>query len=283
MPLIPEVETPPERTSQRRPDSRTDIIVNRALIVSGIILLLVSAAIGGWLLFRSLEAQTRNLDIQMVSGLTVLMEGSVIDPSLKLEDLQVIDWAALRERNSEVIGWVIIPGTHVNYPIVQGPDNDYYLYHLFDDTSNDTGTVFADYQGSPTLAGQNNLVYGHNMRDGSMFSDLIKYTTQSYLMEHQTVFLATPERNYELRAIATLKLDESAPVRVFSFESDDHFASFRDNEMLVYGVCKVVDLETARDSITSLYSFVTCDSNDSSVRYALCATPVRSLAPGEGA
>ena len=255
--------------------TRKDTFITRTLTIVGVLLLLVALTIGGVLIFNYLDAQTRYHDIATVSGLQVSGEGNVVSSDLRLEDI-VIDWDALRARNPDIVAWVIIPDTHINYPIVMGPDNYYYLTHLFDDTSNGTGTIFVDSMGSATLDDRNNLIYGHNMLDGSMFSDLIPYQTVSHLLSHQTIFLATPTRNYELRALATLRVGGDEAIRVFSFPTEEDFQKYS-YQLFSYAIAKVLDFEKVRPGIETLYSFVTCDADNSYYRVIVTATPIRSI------
>lgn len=250
--------------------------LSRLLTILGIVLLVIALAIAGYIAWGYIDAQNRYSNIQSVSGLEI-KELEVVDEDLQLEDL-TFDWDALKALNPDVVGWIIIPGTNVNYPIVQGTDNSYYLYHLFDASSSGSGSVFVDYEGAGTLDGQNNLIYGHNMFDGSMFSNIIMYTSQDYFDAHRKVYLCTPELNYELSAVATIIVPENAELRRFSFEDQADFTAFV-QEALASPTTAASDLSEAIAEPTALYSLVTCETFDASTRVILCAVPVRSVAP----
>jgi sortase B len=256
-------------------ERKGDKLLTRALFILGILLLVSAFVIGGFILYGYLDAQMRYREIETIAGLKIPKDNEVVDTGLKLEDIH-IDWAALNERNPDIVGWIIVPGTRIDYPVVMGADNEEYLYRLFDSSSSGTGTIFADYQGSPGLDGANNVIYGHNMLDGSMFADLLRFTSQSFLMGNQVAFLATPERNYELRPVATLRVQATYGLRVFDFAGESAFATYRDS-LLAYAVCKVLDIESVRPGMTTMYTLVTCDNSDSSVRILLSLVPVRSL------
>ena len=257
-------------------NTRGNVFVSRALIITGILLFLLAALIAAYLIFQYADARDRYHKLRESIGLEVPMENNRVDKSFALEDIQ-IDWDALRARNPDVVAWIIIPGTHINYPIVKGSDNSYYLKRLFDGYSNGAGTIFADYQGSSQLNTPNNFFYGHNMRDGSMFSDLIMYRNLDYLNDHQVIYLATPECNYELRAIATLRIPGDAPVRIFSFDTQEDFAAYRD-VLLSYATTQAQDLGSIRSEIESLYTFITCETENNRFRVAVATIPVRSIA-----
>ena len=249
-------------------------LLSRLLLIFGILLLVVAVGIAAFVAWQYLDAQNRYREIQSVAGLEI-SEPELVSDDLQLEDL-VFDWEALRAINPHTVGWIIVPGTAINYPIVQGPDNDYYLYHLFDSSSSGTGAIFADYEGSPTLAGPHNVIYGHNMFDGSMFSDIYKYTNQEYFDGHRKLFLCTPERNFELKTIATLNVRADAPIRRFEFEDQYKLTIFM-QETLTAAVAQASDMNELTVEAESFYSFVTCETFEASTRIVLCAVPVNSV------
>jgi len=253
-------------------------LLSRLLLIFGIALLLTALAIAGFIIWQYVDAQNRYHHIQSVAGLTVTTQ-QLVDYDTSLQDLR-FDWDALRAINPDIVGWVIIPGTSINYPIVQGRDNDHYLYYLFDESNSGTGAIFADYEGSSTLDGQNNIIYGHNMLDGTMFSDVFLYTNQDYFDRHRVVFLCTPTQNFELSAVASINISQDAPLRRFSFAGEDDFTAFV-GEMLASPTAASSDLATSIAQTEKLYSFVTCESFDFSRRVVLSCVPVRSVIPSE--
>lgn len=113
-------------------------------------------------------------------------------------DLPKIDFAALSELSEDVKAWIYIEGTEVNYPIAQSEDNNYYLRRLLDGTYNTAGTLFLDYRNGEDFSDMHNVVYGHNMDDGSMFHTILKYKEQAFYDEHPTAYLMTPGKSYEI-------------------------------------------------------------------------------------
>ena len=115
-------------------------------------------------------------------------DDSVVLPSVEFELLQ--------EDGPDIIAWLTLPDTAVNYPVTQAEDNDYYLRHLYDGTYNKAGCLFADYENKKDFSDRNTIIYGHNMRDGSMFASLNEYKEQSYYDSHPQMYLVTPDGGY---------------------------------------------------------------------------------------
>lgn len=113
-----------------------------------------------------------------------------------------VDFDILRAQNPDIIGWIYSPDTPINYPIAQSEDNDYYLRRLTDGTRNTAGTIFVDFRNSADFSDRNTLVYGHNMKNDTMFGTLSEYDSQSYYESHRTLWLLTPEQSWKLEPIA---------------------------------------------------------------------------------
>jgi SrtB family sortase len=110
--------------------------------------------------------------------------------------LPSVDFETLRENGPDIIGWLSLPDTVLNYPVTQTDNNEYYLNHLYDGTYNKVGCLFADYENRADFSDRNTIIYGHNMRDGSMFALLNRYDEQSYFDTHRQMYLVTPKGGY---------------------------------------------------------------------------------------
>ena len=111
----------------------------------------------------------------------------------------VVDWKALKKVNPDVQGWLYQMGTVINYPVVQGTDNDTYLHTRFDKQWSGGGTLFVDCRMEKDFKGFNSIIYGHHMKDGSMFRSIRGYTKEDgYYDKHKNLELATPHGNYHL-------------------------------------------------------------------------------------
>jgi sortase B len=127
-------------------------------------------------------------------------------PPLSVDDTPVtpaseVDLAALAARNPDCVGWIEIPDTVVSYPVMQSTNNDAYLYRTFEGTHLFSGSIFMDFRSSAAADGFNTIVFGHNMRDGSMFAVLNSYLHDVYLNNHPYVYLHTTAGTYTYRVL----------------------------------------------------------------------------------
>ena len=111
------------------------------------------------------------------------------------EDRQV-DFAALAQKNSEIVGWIYIPDSKVDYPMVKGTDNSYYVSHTFEKKANGAGAIFLDWKNKGDFSDRNTVIYGHHMKNGSMFAALVEYKDPDYFNAHRTIYLYTPQGVY---------------------------------------------------------------------------------------
>lgn len=110
-----------------------------------------------------------------------------------------VDFTALQRVNSDVVGWIYCEGTEINYPVVQGEDNDFYLHRTYDGTENSAGSIFVEALNARNFADSNTIIYGHHMKNGSMFATLRNWADQEYYEEHPVFWLLTPKRNYQIK------------------------------------------------------------------------------------
>ena len=142
------------------------------------------------------------------------------------EQTNETDFAALAKINPDLVGWLSSADQKIDYPVVQGKDNEFYLKHMFTGEQNKLGTIFMDYRNEKDFSAKNTIIYGHNMQDGSMFSSLIKYQQQEYYEKFPSLVLATPAGNYKLELFAGFIVDGSYPAVRLDFQNDNGFSSY---------------------------------------------------------
>lgn len=172
-----------------------------------------------------------------------------------------IDWVAfyqeMKALNPDYIGWIIIEGTQINYPIVQASDNDYYLHRLFDGTENFSGTLFADYRCEDSFGSGNTIIHGHNMKNGSMFAGLLKYREEWFYNSHKTFSVYTEEGEIVYEVFAIYATDPISTSYVVDFGSDEEYVNWM-NAMYEQSTVKpAVDL----NADTRVLTLSTCVNN----------------------
>lgn len=141
----------------------------------------------------------------------------------------VVDFDALRKKNPDVKAWLYSKDTPINYPVVQGDDNDYYLYRTFLRTYNGKGSLFIDYRCDEPFKQFNTIIYGHRMKDGSMFNSLTKYRDSAgYFDQHKKMMLVTPEGKYDVYVFAVLTIPGDSHLYKTAFRNDSDKQKYLD-------------------------------------------------------
>lgn len=144
------------------------------------------------------------------------------------ERRQRIDLEALKAENEDVIGWIEIPDTEISYPLMQGDDDVYYLHHTFSGKKNSSASIFVEYLNKPDFSEPHTIVYGHNMKNGSMFGGLKEYRNASYLVDHPMIYIDLEDGThaYEIFSCYETDADSDTYTIGFSAESDPRYERF---------------------------------------------------------
>ena len=132
-----------------------------------------------------------------------------------------VDFEFLQEKYPDVMAWVYCPGTPISYPVVRGEDNDYYLNRLPDGTTNKSGSIFADCRNMVDFSDPHTIIYGHNMKDMSMFGAVNDYAKQAYYEQHPVWYINTPEKNYAVVILAGYVAAPNAEIYAFKGTPDE--------------------------------------------------------------
>lgn len=132
-------------------------------------------------------------------------------------------FSALKETNSDVIGWITVPDTLIDYPIVHTDNNDYYLDHSFTGSKLASGTIFADCHNTNNFSDYNTVVYGHNMASGSMFANLAKFKGSGFFSRTPYVYVQTESGIYVYRVFSVYETNKYDPYIRTSFTSTNDF------------------------------------------------------------
>lgn len=192
-----------------------------------------------------------------------------------------VNWRALAAVAPDVVGWLYIPGTPVNYPIVQGSDNDEYLHKNYLGNSNwlvNGGSIFLSGDNSDDFRDKNSVVYGHSMADGSMFACLNDLVDQSSFDAHRDIYVFAPDRTLHLRTFAVNVVSANEPVMRVDFADDADFEAYVEERIGESSIALPVDTDVA--SIGQIMSFVTCNYLFDNARAVVYAAVVEEIDVG---
>lgn len=178
-----------------------------------------------------------------------------------------VDIAKLKEKNEDTVGYLDVKGTEVKYPVVQANDNDYYLNHSFDKTASGAGWVFADYKNKLDGTDKNIVIYGHNRRDGSMFSSLKDILTPEWYdnEENRHITFITEEGTSIYDVFSVYQIEEEDYYIQTEFNSKD-FSKF----LTTITNRSIKNFETEVTEDDSIITLSTC-ANDNKYRVVLHA------------
>ncbi|MCI8334842.1 MAG: class B sortase [Lachnospiraceae bacterium] len=137
-----------------------------------------------------------------------------------------VDFAELKALNEDIIGWIEVPDTPISYPIVQGEDDVYYLTHTFNNTENSAGSIFMETLNSADFSDVHTILYGHNMKNGSMFGTLMEYESPSYLVAHPLIFIDTEEGSHAYKIFSCYRVDADSDSYTIGFKADEMYVNF---------------------------------------------------------
>lgn len=193
-----------------------------------------------------------------------------------------VDWDALLAQNPDTVGWIYIPGTVVNYPIVHTTDDERYLTEDFlggRGAIATFGTIFLSAANTSDFSDANNIIYGHHMNDGSMFAAIDEMRDNTNFNEHRSIYILTPQGNYHLMSFSLVICGANDPLAQTAFTSDEEFRAYIQDKIhrsvvsASSGIVSVSDIE-------KIFALVTCDYTIDDGRAVLFASVVESTVDG---
>ena len=182
-----------------------------------------------------------------------------------------VDFKSLLDENPDVAGWIYCPDTVVDYPVMHGEDNDLYLHHMVNKEYNFAGCIFEDYRNARGQTDPATILYGHSMKDGSMFAMIHEYTEQEYYDEHPTMWYLTPTQNYRLNLVAGFVASEKDPVYEL-FETKQQMQEYLQDAI------EKSTFESEKkyyiDTVDRIIVLSTCAYEFNNARYILIAVPI---------
>ena len=186
----------------------------------------------------------------------------------------------LKEDNSDIVGWLEIEGTNINYPVLQGEDNEYYMSHNYKKEKSEKGSIFLDSNYDWDKPSSNLLIYGHNIITGEIFKDLLKYSDEEFYKEHKTIRFTTVEEDLEFEVLSAFKSrvyyeSEENVFRYYQFidaKNEKEYNEFVDNAKK----SSIYDTNVNAEYGDQLITLSTCSYHTENGRFALIGRKINA-------
>ena len=233
------------------------------------IILLSILIYSGIKIFKWYKDKTNNNKIAEQIKSTVIVEEKNEDEN---KDEYTVDFNKLKEQNNETIAWLKVNNTNVEYPVVKGTNNSFYLNHSFDKSKNSAGWIFADCRNKFDNTDKNIVIYGHNMRDGSMFGSMLNILNSKWYEneENTNITLYTKNEKSIYKVFSVYKIENEDYYIKTEFKNGNEFEGFIKN--LKKRSIKDFNVDVSKDD--NILTLSTC-ANNNKYRVVLHAKKVK--------
>jgi len=266
------------------------------LILAGVCLLVMVAAIAFILkyygnnrqqeaMYESLQAAADGLPLPSPSpsAAPTAPPAATASPKPEIPEdeaiYRAVDFAALQEEtNADIYAWISIPDTQIDYPILQHPTDDtYYLNYNLDGSKGYPGCIYTEKENARDFSDFNTVIYGHNMKNGTMFHDLHNYADESFLSDHPYVYIYTPDRVLRYRIFAAYNYDDRHLLYSFDYATEEGRNGYLSEIFNIRSMSAVRDDQVEVTSEDSLITLSTCIGSQAEKRYLVQAVLVNDI------
>ena len=208
---------------------------------------------------------------------TVTVSEPSVSSEVELPD-NPIDFKKLKKKNSDIYAWIKIPGTSVDYAVLQSyaDDDNFYLNHDEDKNWSAYGSIYTQRANSTDFSDRNTVIYGHNMLNGSMFASLHKFREKEFFDENKYIYIYTPNHILKYKIFAAYKYDDRHILNSFDFDDDKvwrEYLDFVENPKSVIKNTRDVELKLTDKIIT----LSTCIGNEDTARYLVQGVLIKDV------
>lgn len=173
----------------------------------------------------------------------------------------IVDFDSLIADNPDVVGWIRIPGTTVDYPVMANSEPDYYLHRDMYGNYSYPGSIFVDHQNTRDLDEDNHIMlYGHHMITPTMFHDVANYKYTDFFYAHRVIYFETPNITYVLKPVAEYTVDpKEYDTRKVVFNNSQEFQEYADKRLARSNYIRENDYK--RSTVDKLFTLITCTDN----------------------
>lgn len=174
-----------------------------------------------------------------------------------------VDFDALQAINPDIYAWIEIPGTVINYPVVQHQNDDvYYLNHTVEGVLGYPGSIYIESLNNKDFTDPNTVIYGHNMKDGMMFAQLHYYKDAEFMLNNPDVYIYTPDNIFIYRIFAGITYNDRHILKSFDFAQEDQYQIFLDSLAQVRNLSSYIDQQIKVTTADRILSLSTCTNQD---------------------
>jgi sortase B len=281
-------ETESDNKSEKKPKKKASgmKILQRIFIVGIVICVIIL----GWQYWNRQRAKSTFEDLQNRStetaGTDENEDGTSSDNVTRVSDIiddeqkdilaergievpeKNLDWDAMREQNSDIYAWIYVPGTSVDYPVLQkADDDDYYLKHNLDGSSGYPGCIYTQTANSRDFTDYITVLYGHNMKDGTMFKTLHNYSDSTFFENNRYIFVYTPEKVLVYEIFAAVRFGNGNILLDYDMNSSTDRARFINNLRSNRDMTDSVDGSIVVDTESRIITLSTCLDDSSKNRW----------------
>ena len=219
---------------------------------------------GSYKLFYSIKAESKaqNTYNELKTHIKV---DKFSDSDLNTINWPIVDFVSLNKESEDVVAWIYIEQLNINYPIVQGQDNNYYLNHLINGQYNKFGSIFLDYRNNSDLKDKHTIIYGHHTNTPDMFTRLEEYKEQDLLDNYPYYLIITPTKKYKIDIFASYIANPAEDAWKMNFSStiefDNWIETTKSKSLIKNDIIPTID--------NNIITLSTCYKNSTTERFIL--------------
>lgn len=225
---------------------------------------------------QSSDAELQQTEPATVEKVTDASQDSeTVTESAEPEEEIPINFEELWETNPDVYAWIVIPGTDINYPILQHPtDDSYYLNHNIDGSTGRPACIYTESLNSKDFTDNNTVIYGHNMRNGTMFAQLHKFEDKDFFDEHREIIIYLPDKVLHYKIFAVHNYDDRHLLYSFDFSDKAVYKDYLESIFSIDDKNANIDTEMTVTENDKIITLATCVYKQPSLRFHVQAVLV---------
>lgn len=239
--------------------------MKRKIVISiGILFILIGivlAVYGIWGTYDTEHADDVYEDIKA----EVKVETPILNiPQMESGNIEIpIDFEKLTSQYPDVYAWIVVPGTNIDYPIVQrAGDNSYYLNHTIDGQRKTAGSIYTEDYNAKDFQDPNTVIYGHNMKNGSMFKTLHRFRDKQFFDEHREIIVYQENKILTYKIFAAYVYDNRHLLLSFDYEDENIYRNYLNNILTKRDMSSNIDTTVGVTEKDRIITLSTCTGND---------------------